>query len=96
LSRLARCDRATPTLGEQQLWKRKFAARDFGRDAPRKVVSIRQTDSGDSVSRAQATEISRYFWPQEITSVRPDCLVELRGFELGNPRRPFAHNGIPR
>jgi hypothetical protein len=47
LSRLAGCDRATPTHGEQQLWKRKFAARDFGRDAPRKVLSIRQTDSRD-------------------------------------------------
>jgi hypothetical protein len=47
LSRLAGCDRSTPTLREQQLWKRKFAAGDFGCDAPRKVLSIRQTDSRD-------------------------------------------------
>jgi hypothetical protein len=33
---------------KQQLWKRKFAARDFGRAAPRKVFSTRQTDRRSS------------------------------------------------
>jgi hypothetical protein len=30
---------------------------------------------------AQATEMSGYFRPREITSICADCLVELRGFE---------------
>ena len=34
-------------LRKQQPWKRKFAARDFGRDTPRKVLSTRQSGSRD-------------------------------------------------
>ena len=39
------------------------------------------------VPSAQATEMSGYFRPGEITSIRADCLVELRGFKLANHRR---------
>ena len=38
LPRVATYDRAAPTLGAMQLWKPKFAARDFGSATPRKVA----------------------------------------------------------
>ena len=39
---------------KQQPWKRNFAARDFGPDAPRKVAATRQSDSRDRFYPRQA------------------------------------------
>jgi hypothetical protein len=78
----ARIRNAEPGFCKQQLLETKYCGQRLwaGRaeksrlNAPNRLLR--------PVFRAQATEMSRYFWPWEIKSVCADFLVERRGFKL--------------
>jgi hypothetical protein len=74
------CDLAT-LLWREQLWKRKFAARDFRPNAPEMSRGDGRKDSADRLTPPQAAGMSCYSVAEEIIPGRADFLVELRGFE---------------
>jgi site-specific DNA recombinase len=74
------CDLAT-LLWREQLWKRKFAARDFRPNAPEMSRGDGRKDSTDRLTPPQAAGMSCYSVAEEIIPGRADFLVELRGFE---------------
>ena len=68
------------------LWKRKFAARDFRRHAPQMSRGDGRNDPADRPPPPQAAEISCYSVAEEIMSICVDFLVELRGSGTSDPR----------
>jgi hypothetical protein len=67
---------------QQHLGKRQFTARDFRPKWRQANPYLCQKASADRKPRRQVADMSGHFLRQEIKSVRGDCLVERRGFEL--------------
>jgi hypothetical protein len=74
--------RARQAMGEQQPWKRNFAARDFPAPRVANEPQRRWIGHGDRLPPPEASEMSSYSANQEITLICADFLVERRGFEL--------------
>jgi hypothetical protein len=73
--------RARQAMGEQQPWKRNFAARDFPAPRVANEPQRRWIGHGDRLPPPEASEMSSYSANQEITLICADFLVERRGFE---------------
>src|SRR5208282_4055612 len=72
---------ATNPLRKQQLWKRKFAARDFRPHAPPMSRGDGRKHPADRLLPPQAAGMSCYSVAEEIMPGRADFLVERDGFE---------------
>src|SRR5271166_1231027 len=79
---LVRCPHMRGTRRKQQLWKRKFAARDFRPHRPSMSRGDGRKDSADRLLPPQAAGMSCSSVAAEIMPGRADCLVGDAGIEL--------------
>ena len=90
---LVRCfhTNARRTRRKQQLWKRKFAARDFRPHARPMSLGDGRTNPTDRLLPPQAAGRSCYSVAEEIMPGHVDYLAERRGFRTTNPVRCLAN-----